>query len=343
MEDVARRAGVALGTVSNVLNRPQKVSTKTSERVLRAIEELGFVPNRAARVLAAGSSSTIGFVVVDLSNSFFLDMTRGAQRQAASLSMNLLLANSDVDLEREREYLELFAEERVAGVLLAPVGSAPFDMASVKPLTLPTVLLNSEPTDEACTVSVDDELGGYLATQHLLASGRRRLMFAGDPSFAPPVGHRYSGARRAVEEVAGATLQLVSTAEVQAEDGREVGRGILEHSVGERPDGVVAASDLLALGILQSLLSGGVRIPRDIAVTGYDNNRSAWSSEIPITTLDQPGEEMGAVATRMLLDELREGAAHEHEHTVLKPRLIVRASSSDNWAAADFSPRGSAR
>ncbi len=329
MEDVAREAGVALGTVSNVLNRPQKVSPKVQAKVHKAIADLGFVPNRAARVLAAGTSSTIGFVVVDLSNSFFLDMTRGAEREAALHGLNLLLANSDVDFNRERAYLELFAQERVAGVLLAPVTtSQPVPTAIPHAFPLHTVLLNSDATEDACTVGVDNELGGYLAARHLIELGRSRLMFAGSPDFARPVGQRFAGVKRAIDEVPTVGLELMPTDEVQAEDGRAVGRAVLDRQPSERPDGIIASADLLAFGIVQAFLSTSeVRVPQDIAVTGYDNNRAAWDSGVPITTLAQPGEESGAVAMRMLMDELREGRSHVHTHTVLSPKLLVREST----------------
>jgi LacI family transcriptional regulator len=329
MEDVARRAGVALGTVSNVINRPARVSEPTRRKVQRAIEELGFVPNRAARALAAGISTTIGFVVTDLSNSFFLDMTRGAEREAAEAGMNVLLANTDMQPAKQGSYLDLFAEERVAGVLLAPLpDSAENVLGSMQP-GRHIVMLNDARVDGACTVSVDNELGGYLAARHLIDLGRRRLAFAGDPAIAAPIRDRLAGVERAVRESNGAiSLELDATAEVQVEDGREFGQVIAARPAEERPDGIVAAADLLALGIMQALRTeSSIRVPDDIAITGYDNNRAAWGSTVPITTLAQPGEEMGATATRLLLEEIRAGEHHEHRHEILEPTLIVRASS----------------
>lgn len=329
MEDVARRAGVALGTVSNVINRPTRVSETTRLKVERAIEELGFVPNRAARALAAGISTTIGFVVTDLSNSFFLDMTRGAEREAAGAGMNVLLANTDMQSAKQRSYLDLFAEERVAGVLLAPLPDSAEDVLGSMQPGRHIVMLNDARVHGACTVSVDNELGGYLAARHLIDLGRRRLAFAGDPVIAAPIRDRLAGVERAVRESNGAvSLELDATAEVQVEDGREFGHTIVARPAEERPDGIVAAADLLALGIMQAIRTeSSIGIPDDIAITGYDNNRSAWDSIIPITTLAQPGEEMGATATRLLLEEIRSGTAHEHRHEVLEPSLVIRGST----------------
>nr|WP_254071994.1 LacI family DNA-binding transcriptional regulator [Rathayibacter sp. VKM Ac-2857] len=329
MEDVARRAGVALGTVSNVINRPTLVSAATRSRVQQAIDELGFSPNRAARALAAGTSSTFGFVVIDLSNSFFLDMTRGAEHAAESAGMTVVLGNTDMRPVKQRTYLDLFTEEQVAGILLAPLPGSAGDAIAKLPRGRRLVFLNDSAVDGACTVSADDEHGGYLAARHLIDLGRRRLAFAGDPAIAVPVRDRLRGVERAVAESNGAvSLELDLTAEVQIEDGRRFGHLLAGRAAADRPDGVIAAADLLALGILQSLLAqADLRVPEDIAVTGYDDNRSAWDSVVPITTLAQPGEAMGEAAMRLLLDEISNAPAHEHRHEVLRPRLIVRGST----------------
>ena len=327
MEDVAIRAGVSLGTVSNVLNRPALVSAKTLSKVQNVIDELGFIPNRAARALAAGTNNTIGFVVADLSNSFFVDMIRGAEEEATVASMKVLLANTDMQMEKQRSYLDLFAEERLEGVLLAPLpGTAPM-VRDAHP-NRHIVMLNDTAVAGACTVSVNNELGGYLAARHLIEIGRRRLLFAGDPALAEPVLHRLQGAERAVSETSGVTMEVARTPEVQVDDGRKLGHELLARSACDRPDGIVAAADLLALGVMQAFRSDPtLRIPEDVAITGYDDNRSAWSSMIPITTLAQPGGEMGRTAVGLLLDEIKVGATHEHRHVVMDPQLIVRAST----------------
>lgn len=328
MEDVARRAGVALGTVSNVLNQPQKVAPSTRLRVQQVIEELGFVPNRAARALAAGTSSTIGFVVIDLSNSFFLDMARGAERAAQEGGMTVVLANSDLQDVKQRTYLQLFSEEQMAGVLLAPTPGSMADLARLKSAGTRVVVLNVAASD-ACCVTVNNEHGGYLAAKHLIETGRRRLAFAGGPDVLAPLHDRLLGVKRAVEESNGAvTLEVLPTEEVRVEHGREVGAALSRRSPEDRPDGVVAAADLLALGVMQTMFSEtGVRFPEDMSLIGYDNNRSAWDSIVPISTVAQPGEEMGAAAAGLLLDELQQPAGHVHRHVELEPTLIVRQSS----------------
>ena len=329
MVDVARHAGVALGTVSNVLNNPDKVADATRARVLDSIQALGFVRNSLARSLVSGSGNTVGFVIVDIGNSFFVDIARGAQDAFGKSGMKLLLANSDVDLASQDAYLDLFDEARVSGMLLAPL-DAPLDGATkVRSHGRPVVLVNwpGEP-GQSCGVVVDEELGGYLATRHLLETGRRRLLFIGGPLVLHAVEQRYAGARRAVEEWgAGAVLDLLETTRLTVPAGLEVGHAIVEMSPSDRPDGIFASADALAAGCVQALIYGGIAVPDDIAVIGYDNNHFASDSVVPISTVGQPGPEMGRIAAELLLEETDPAAFHDHRTIVLEPSLIVRTST----------------
>ena len=330
MADVARLAGVALGTVSNVINSPQKVSEKTKTRVQSAIDELGFVRNGAAGSLAKGTSNTIGFVTIDLGNSFFLDMARGAEDEAQTLGKTLLLANSDVKLTKQDAYLSLFDEERMAGILLAPLPHSLSHAEKVRAHGRPVVVLNDAfDTADSCSVLVNNEHGGYLAARHLIELGRTRLAFVGGPESLTPIHDRFLGVQRAVAETNGSvSLEHILTREVQPEDGRKVGRTIAARTARRVPDGIVAAADLLAVGIVQTFLAeSSISIPTDVAIVGYDNNRMAWDSTIPISTLSQPGREMGKVAAQLLLQEILTPETHVHRRIILEPTLIARQSS----------------
>jgi len=329
MADVARHAGVSLGTVSNVLNSPAKVAPSTLTRVRASIDALGFVRNNLARSLAAGRADTLGFVIVDIGNSLFVDIARGAQEVSGEQGMKLLLANSDVDLAAQNSYLDLFDEARVGGVLLAPL-DGPLDAAArVRSHGRPVVLVNApDPQTDACGVVVDEELGGYLATRHVLDSGRRRLAYTGGPLTLHAVAQRYAGARRAVEEAGdGATLELIETTKLTISEGLALGRSLAERDETHRPTAVISAADALASGCVQALIYAGIRVPDDIAIIGYDNNHFASDSVVPISTVGQPGHEMGRIATELLLEEIRSPGDHVHRTITLEPQLIARAST----------------
>lgn len=329
MEDVARQAGVSRGTVSNVLNRPSVVSEVTHERVQAAITELGFVRNHVARSLVVGRADTIGFVIVDLANSYFLDIVRGAEQVADQDAVRLLLGNSDVDLAKQDSYLDLFEESRVAGILLAPL-DAPMDHAEqVRRRKLPVVYVNWPGVEgESCGVVVDEELGGGLAAQHVIDAGCRNLLFAGGPLSLVALEERLRGVEQAVARAGGGvSLQVWETDRITVPAGLSVGSRIAALPPEQRPDALVAASDALAAGAVQALLYEGVKVPEDLLVIGYDNNHFASDHVVPISTISQPGEEMGRIATAMLMEEINHDPGHEHRTVVLEPRLIPRTST----------------
>jgi LacI family transcriptional regulator len=232
--------------------------------------------------------------------------------------------------EKEQTYLALFEEERVAGILLTP-RPVPGEVEHLPPASagVPRVLLNDpEAGPDVCSVVTDNEHGGYVAARHLIETGRRRLLFAGTTELEP-VRHRYEGALRAVRETGGeVTFEHLATDWVQVADGRWAAENLLRRPAADRPDGVLAGADLVALGLIQTLaVDGRVRVPQDIAVVGYDNNRAAWDSVVPITTLDQAGEQMGRAAAALLLEEIQEPAGHQHRTVLLEPFLVPRESS----------------
>ncbi|MEV8173617.1 LacI family DNA-binding transcriptional regulator [Microbacterium sp. NPDC079176] len=327
MADVAAHAGVALGTVSNTLNNPEKVREATRRKVLSSIAELGFVRNDAARSLAAGNSTSVGLVLADLGNSFFVDIARGAERALRRHKMDVLIVNSDVDPDREVHNLELLDRSRVAGIILAPLDTALAKSPHPENRTTPTVLVNFESPSLAYPgVTVDERHGGALAASHLIALGRRRVLFVGGPRFLTAVNQRWEGAEQATAAHPDARIEILETRGVNIRHGRDAGRQILARGAGTY-DAIVAASDLVAIGLIQILNEvPGFSVPNDIAITGYDNNHFASESAIPISTVSQPGEEMGAVAADLLLERIADPGAAARSVT-LEPRLLPRTST----------------
>ncbi|MFD8567296.1 LacI family DNA-binding transcriptional regulator [Streptomyces sp. NPDC057694] len=332
IKDVARVAGVSVGTVSNVINRPETVAEETRARVLSAIDRLGYVRSESARQLRAGRSRIMGLLVLDMGNPFFVDVARGAERAAREAGLGVMVCNSAQSPTEEAEYLSLFAEQRVRGVLLTPAEATGRTVEQFRRHDIPFVLVDrvAEGATE-CSVSVDDVNGGALAVRHLVDAGHRRIAYVSGPPALNQVKDRRQGALRALDEAglpAGALHEL-PTERLDVAAGRDAGARLL--GLADRPTAVFCANDLLALGVLQSLYAAGVRVPEDIALVGYDDIEFAAAAAVPLTSVRQPAVTMGALAAELLLEEIeaadRPGGGHEHRRVVLQPELVVRGSS----------------
>lgn len=330
VKDVAARAGVSLGTVSNVLNRPERVSEATRSRVARAMKELGFVRNESARALRAGRTNAVGYLMLDAANPFFHDVARGVDQVVEEAGLVLLICHSNSSVERERAYVDRLEQQRVRGLLVTPVAADAPEFGGLAERGTPVVFVDRAPSDQdVCAATVDDVVGGRLAARHLVQLGHRRIAFIGGPETLGQVRDRWEGVRRAWRSAklpAASCRKLVTDALTPA-DGREAVRRLLELPVAERPTGVVCGNDLVALGVLQEAMGHGLQVPRDLSIVGYDDIEFAAAAAVPLTSVRQPREELGRVAAEMLMDEVA-GQDHQHRRARFTPELVVRSSTA---------------
>lgn len=328
VRDVAKKAGVSVGTVSNVLNNPEKVSAKSVAKVQAAVDSLGFVRNDAARQLRAGKSRSIGLVVLDVRNPFFAEVARGTEEAAGDHGLSVLFANSDENLDREKNLLVLFEEQRVAGILVSPLSSELQEITRIRDRGTPVVLVDRKSRDKSfSSVSVDDVAGGFLAADHLIATGKKKLMFAGGPMGIQQISDRLKGAQKAAD-AKGVKLEVVETKNLTVLEGRALAAEILARPKNLRPDGIFAANDLLALGIMQVLVvAPDVSIPKDIALVGYDDISFAGTALISLTSIRQPSLLIGAQAVELLIQETEGAKDFKKRQVVFQPELVVRDSS----------------
>ena len=330
IRDVAQHAGVSVGTVSNVLNRPGEVSAESMQRVHRAIEDLGYVRNDAARKLRAGTSSTVGFVVLDGQNPFFGDVVRGAEDEASSHGIAVLYGNTDEDVARERLYLDLFEEQQVRGVLISPYSDINPRLERLRTRGIPAVLVDRFSGDgRFSSVSVDSVVGGRMAVEHLIDTGRRRIAFVGGPFEIRQVTDRLAGARVAVENsTEPVDIDVVATAALTVAEGAAAGARIISRPRRDWPDAIFAANDLLALGLLQALIvDGRMLVPEDIALIGFDDIAFASAAAVPLSSMRQPSGMIGRTALRILLEETSDPDLIPRQ-TVFLPQLVVRRSTA---------------
>ncbi len=326
IRDVARRAGVSVGTVSNVLNGNPTVRPDNLERVQRAMAELGFVPNIHARQLRTGRGQAIGLLVLSFVNPFFAKMAHVAEGVAEEYDATLIVGSSDQNQAREERYIELFEESRVRGLLIAPVQGASDRLRQFHERGTPTVLLDELKPERCCSVAMDGTQAGHLAAQHLLEIGRRRLLVVGGP--VQQIADRLSGASQAVQEASGASLSFIATSDLTVAEGRAVGRRLAALPPEDRPDSVFTANDVVGLGILQELMLANIAVPDEIALVGCDDMDFTQTAFIPLTTIAQPCEQIAREAISLLADEADNPDGHVHQHRRLAPELIVRSSSA---------------
>lgn len=333
VKDVAARAGVSLGTVSNVLNKPELVRPVTRAKVEKAIADLGFVRNDSARQLRAGVSRTIAYVVLDAGNPFFTDVARGIDEVAKAQQLMVFLCDSRDSATREDEYLDQLLEQRVRGVCITPVVGTNPKLRRIVERGVPVVMVDRTfGHDEAfcCSVGVDDVLGGELGVSHLVERGHTRIAFVG-PGRIPQSVDRLAGARRAVDEggLPEDALTVLETTALTVSEGRKAGARLLGLPKRRRPTAVFCANDLLALGLLQQMVQHGVRVPEDVAIVGYDDIEFAAAAAVPLTSVMQPRLLLGRTAAELLLEEADADADHLHRHVEFAPELIVRQSSGE--------------
>ncbi|MEV7015641.1 LacI family transcriptional regulator [Streptomyces sp. DH-12] len=336
LEEVAARAGVGRGTVSRVINGSPRVSEATRAAVEAAVAELGYVPNTAARALAANRTDAIALVVPEPETRFFTepyfsDMLRGVGAALSDTEMQLLLIFAGSDRERQR-LAQYLAAHRVDGVLLVSVHADDPLPDMLSQLEIPAVISGPRSADETLTSVDSDNYGGARqAVEHLIGRGRRTVAHITGRLDVYGAQRRVDGYRDALREAGHTVDELLIEPGDFSEDG---GRRAMEALLERRPDldAVFAASDVTAAGARQVLREAGRRIPDDVALVGYDDSAIARHMEPPLTSVRQPIEEMGRAMTDLLLAEVadrRPSATRELERrqVVLATELVERASS----------------
>ncbi|MEU6342243.1 LacI family DNA-binding transcriptional regulator [Streptomyces sp. NPDC046977] len=330
LEEVAARAGVGRGTVSRVINGSPRVSEHTKAAVEAAIAELGYVPNRAARALAANRTDAIALVIPEeetrlFAEPYFSDIIRGVGAALADTDMQLLLTLLRTPKERQR-FSQYLGAHRVDGVLLVSVHENDPLPDLLEQMAMPTVLSGRRSDRESVAYVDSDNVGGARsAVAHLLGRGCRAVATITGPLDMYVARCRLDGYRQAIGD-AGLVPDdaLVARGDFTEEGGRAAMRALLER----RPDvdAVFAASDVMASGALQVLRESGRRVPDDVALIGFDDSAVARHTDPPLTSVRQPIEEMGRTMARVLLEEI--GAdTPTRRHVVLATELVRRESA----------------
>ena len=321
--DVATAAGVSKSLVSMVIRGDDRVGPERRQAVLDAISKLSYRPNAMARGLVQRRTRILGLVISDLRNPFFGAVVTGIQEQALALGYKILISTGERRVRLEEEAIESFLELRVAGLILAT--SQISDRAIARAAgAVPVVVLNRETADEASdSISNDNLMGAQIAVDHCISLGHRQIAHVHGGAGSAARGRR-EGYERAMR-AAGLDAEIrVFDGGFTEDGGYRAGRAILARR--PLPTAIFAANDLCAIGVLNALEEAGLRIPDDISLIGYDNTTLAALRHVSLTTIHQPGEDMGRLAVVRLMERIHDGRT-EPRHDIVSPSLVVRATT----------------
>jgi LacI family transcriptional regulator len=328
IREVAESARVSYATVSHVINNTRLVSQETRERVLEAMAALNYRPNALARSLRQGKSNTIGLVLPDSANPFFAEISRSIEDESFKKGYSVFLCNTELDTQRELLYVDVLSKNQVGGIIFVATGDQADSLDFLLRQNMPVVMIDRDvPNVEVDAVLTDNQLGGFLATHHLIELGHKHIACIAGPSSITPSAERIVGYLRALEE-AGLSYDenLVLRGDYHAQSGMEITHSIL--MMNPRPTAIFAMNDLMALGALRAAAEAGYSVPRDLAVVGYDNLELARFTNPPLTTISQPKKEIGAQAVNLLVDRISQ-KSRPHSRLVLAPELIIRRSTKE--------------
>lgn len=324
--DVAKRAGVSTATVSRVLADKPHVSKKTRQKVLQAIKELDYRPDRTAQRLRLQTSDVLGLIVSDVQNPYFTSVARGVEDAAYDLQMNVLLCNTDEDPERQKIYLDIMRAERVAGLIIAMASNQNGDnLKEIRQSGIPVVLLDRLVDDfESDCVVVDNIQGTKDAINHFFSLGYRRIGAIHGASRITSAAERQQGYCEAFDALGlESDKSIIKMGNFKRETGYELTLEILKNP--NLPEALFIANNQMTLGALQAFREHKIRIPHDIAIISFDD--TPWAGELspPLTAISQPTYELGGEAIRLLQRRITYPSA-PYLVSKLRTKLIIRQS-----------------
>ena len=326
MKDVAELAGVSITTVSHVINETRFVSDELRARVLEAMEQLHYRPNILARSLRLGETRTIGLIVPDNANPFFAQIARAVEDAGFEAGYSVILCNCDGKLQKELAYANVLSAKQVDGIIFMATGGESEIVDLLREIGIPLVMADRRVDNaDVDMVLVDNFRGGYEATKYLLSLGHRRIGCITGSSDATPSAERVEGYKRGLKE-AGVPVDesLIVRGDFQYWGGEEAINRLL--ALEEAPTAVFACNDLMAIGVMSALRKRGLRVPGDVSVIGFDDILEACVTVPALTTVAQPINQIGRMATEMLVERIASKESRATRTIVLDVALVERES-----------------
>jgi DNA-binding LacI/PurR family transcriptional regulator len=327
IKKIAKKAGVSTATVSRVLNGSDKVREKTAKQVMKVVEEMNYRIDHVARRMKVkqNDSLVIGLIITDIGNPFFSNVAMGVEDVAYKNKHILMICNTNERPEKEKFFLNSLLSEKVSGVIIVPTNGNEHFLGKLVDDGFPMVMVDRRIKDlNIDTVSINNEAGGYIATRQLINQGHKRIGIVCGIKGLSNTEERFEGYKKALKE-AGISFskELVTYGDYIESGGRQAMTQLL--SLNERPTAVFSTNNLMTLGCIKEIYSRKINIPEEMALIGFDD--STWAEALipPLTTVKQPGYELGVNAAELLIKRLNNGDTSKM-NIVLNPELIVRES-----------------
>jgi LacI family transcriptional regulator len=327
--DVAKKANVSAMTVSRVINNTGRISEKTRQRVRKVMEELHYVPNSMARSLVLQETKLLSLLITDITNPFYTTVARGAEDAAKQYGYRLLLCNSDEDLAKEKDYVEMLLSTRADGVLIAPAGDMSAEhLRRLEKHGVPYVMLDREvPGIQSDTILGNSRDGARQLVEHLIGLGHRRIALINGPRQVSTARGRQMGYVEALK-LNGLDIDSGLIVEMGYKQFDATGTVNKWLELPDRPTAIFAANNFLAVGVIQTLRRMGLRVPRDMSVVCFDDLGIASELNPFLTVAAQPAYQFGSMGIQFLIERIRGEAGPEWRKIILPPELIVRSSSA---------------
>jgi LacI family transcriptional regulator len=328
IKDIARKASVSHTTVSRALNNKSRIKSETKEKILSIAKELNYRPDFIARSLVMRRTKTLGLVITTIANPFYTELSQGIEATAISLGYNIILCSTNYDLSAEKKYIDMLESKGVDGIIFTSAHMGDPNIIGLAEEGFPMILVNRRTyhpsvRDKVDYIGVDNIRGGFWAVEHLIRLGHERIGVIGGSSESSVGFERLEGGKKALATYG---LEVISDYFLEGDflrgSGYQGGKKFLE--MGKPPTAIFAANDYMALGTYQAIMEGGIKVPEEIALIGFNDIEFTSMKGIELTTIGQKKYEMGALAVKTLVDRIEGRKGGSPEEIILEPELIIR-------------------
>lgn len=333
INDVADRANVSISTVSRVINQNANVSREKEEAVLKAVDELDYIPNGLAQGLVTKKSKSIGVLIADIGNLYYSYLVKSIEKELRAAGYYAVIGNTEWDGKREKEYIRHLIQRQVDGFILASTSLSSDYIEQLAEKDIPLVVLDREiKSDKIDKIRINDYKGGYQAAEHLIKCGYEYFIHLKGTGFTASAADRSRGFTDCMQEhsINKENYTLLSSSFVEEEAAKDMADFLDKNDFNNRRPGIFAANDAGAFGVLKELKRRNISVPQRAGVIGFDNVNFAEYSSPALTTIGRPIADIGKISAQILLERLKkaEDEEIEHQNMTLDVQLIKRESTA---------------